>query len=102
MLREGSEIIVFFVGHTSAQGAFFICNRMNGSNQFNYIVANKLGNDTIEFGILELDEEVHSDCDILVYDIESNGLLKETTALRPAYTIHEVCILGCELPASSN
>lgn len=102
VLRKESEIEVVFVRQTSAWGAFIVCKDINESNQFNYIVARKLRNDTIELGVLGLDQHVQSDCEILMYDIESNGLLKETATLRPALTVHDVCILGCELPISSN
>ena len=84
--REASNIIISFMQNTTARGAFVVCsiNSSFDNITFNYNVAQLTG-DTIEYRILSENVNYSHLDSILVYDIESDGLLQQnTTDLRPA------------------
>lgn len=91
MSTEASQVLIYFVYNTSSQGAFIVCN--NSDDNLTYTVY-ELPDDAVTLEISTQDSHDVNRCNVLMYDIEKDGLLRNSTDLRPAYKLQDSsCII---------
>lgn len=107
--RNATHLKVTFVGNSTAKGALIILVS-NGTCSYDYITAEKVDSESIlDFKISDEDlQSFQSDPAVLVFDIKTNGLLKNVTELRPSFQLvndGQPCLttdVTCDSQASCN
>ena len=105
---NSSHVTISFVNNTIAMGAFIIFNQSSSENNscsYDYIPAQRKEDSILILELLTEDVQFQRVSTILAYDIESNGLLKNTTLLRPSFLLQvdelQPCIVTCDSNSSS-